>query len=164
MRFLAWSTRSGPAELDPGAQAVLRGHGGVRDAAIYLENPDLTAVLRTSFSALVVGFCENGVLRQYLPPHPPPLHWSVYSCPEAQLAEFTHQLDYLRSILTAPGAPVDELAAANLRLVRQARPFEPSFVLRAGRELARAAGGRLRPAERDSAPDRSVAWSRRSWG
>jgi hypothetical protein len=85
----------------------------------------------------VVGFCDDGVLRHYLPPYPPPLHWSVYACPESQLAEFTHQLDYLRSVLTAPGAPADELAAANLRLTRQARSFEPSFALRAGRELAR---------------------------
>jgi hypothetical protein len=132
---LVYAVRTGG--VDPGAQAVLRGHGGVRDAAIYRENPDLNAVLRTSFSALVVGFCDNGALRQYLPPHPAPLHWSVYECPDAQLAEFTHQLDYLRSILTASAAPIDELAAANLRLARQARPFEPTFALRAGRELAR---------------------------
>jgi hypothetical protein len=40
-------------------------------------------------------------------------------------------------VLAAPGAPVDELAAANLRMARSARAFEPSFALRAGRELAR---------------------------
>ena len=51
---------SGPAEvfglvsrvrtggLEPGAQAVMRGRSGVRDAAIYHENPDLEAVLRRS--------------------------------------------------------------------------------------------------------------------
>lgn len=132
---LVYAVRTGG--LDPGAQAVLRGRSGVRDGAIYQENPDLAAVLRTSFSALVVGFCDDGALRQYLPPHPPPLHWSVYECPEPRLAEFTHQLDYLRSVLAAPGAPADELAAAHLRLARQARSFEPSFALRAGRELAR---------------------------
>src|SRR3954465_4695196 len=64
--------------LDPGAQAVMRGRGEVRDQAIYRENPDLEAVLRTDFSAVIVGFSEGGELRQYLPPHPPALHWSVY--------------------------------------------------------------------------------------
>ena len=132
---LVYAVRTGG--LDPGAQAVLRGRSGVRDGAIYLENPDLAAVLRTSFSALVVGFCDNGALRQYLPPHPPPLHWSVYACPESQLAEFTHQLEHLHSVLSAPGAPADELVGAHLRLTREARSFEPDFALRAGRELAR---------------------------
>jgi hypothetical protein len=109
----------------------------VRDGAIYQENPDLAAVLRTNFSALVVGFCDDGVLRQHLPPHPPPLHWSVYACPASQLSEFTHQLEHLHSVLSATGAPADELVAAHLRLTREARSFEPNFALRAGRELAR---------------------------
>lgn len=123
--------------LEAGAQAVMRGRRGVRDEAIFQENPDLRAVLRTSFSALIVGFQEAGRIRQYLPPHPPRLHWSVYTCTTEQTAAFGEQLDYLQTVLGAADAPADELAAAQLRLARTARAAEVSFETRAGRELAR---------------------------
>ena len=123
--------------LEAGAQAVMRGRRGVRDEAIFQENPDLRAVLRTSFSALIVGFREAGRIRQYLPPYPPRLHWSVYACDADETAAFGEQLDYLQTVLGAADAPADELAAAHLRLARAARAFEPSFETRAGRELAR---------------------------
>src|SRR5436305_691724 len=80
--------------LEPGAQPVMRGRSGVRDEAIFHENPDLRAVLRTEFAALIVGFCEDGDVRQYLPAYPPPLHWSVQECEPADLATFSNQLDY----------------------------------------------------------------------
>jgi hypothetical protein len=132
---LVYRVRTGG--LEPGAQAVMRGRQGVRDEAIYRENPDLRAVLRTDFAALIVGFCEYGEVRQYLPSHPPALHWSVHPCCEADVAEFTARLDYFRAVLGVSEVPADELLAANLRLVRRARSTEPQFNLRAGRELAR---------------------------
>jgi hypothetical protein len=132
---LVFNVRTGG--LDPGAQAVMRGRVGVRDEAIYRENPDLRAVLRTEFAALIVGFCEDGQLRQYLPAQPPPLHWSVYECDQSEVEKFSNRLDYFRSVLAVSEVPADELLAANLRLVRKARPTDPDFSMRAGRELAR---------------------------
>lgn len=132
---LVYRVRTGG--LEPGAQAVMRGRSGVRDAAIYRENPDLEAVLRTDFAALIVGFCKDGEVRQYLPPHPPALHWSVYACAQPDVAAFTNQLDYFRAALAVSEVPADELLAANLRQVRKARPFDHDFNLRAGRDLAR---------------------------
>ena len=132
---LVYRVRTGG--LEPGAQAVMRGRNGVRDEAIYLENPDLRAVLRTDFAALIVGFCEDGEVRQYLPPHPPSLHWSVHECSQADVATFTNVLDYFRPVLAVSEVPADELLAANLRHVRKARPFDRDFHLKAGRELAR---------------------------
>jgi hypothetical protein len=123
--------------LEPGFQAVMRGRAGVRDGAIYQENPDLKAVLRTEFAALIVGFGQDGELRQYLPFHPPPLHWSVHECSRSEVVAFTNRFDYFRTVLALSEAPSDELLAANLRLVRRARPFDSDFDLRAGRELAR---------------------------
>jgi hypothetical protein len=123
--------------LEPGSQAVMRGRMGVRDEAIYRENPDLKAVLRTDFAALIVGFCQDGQLRQHLPMYPPPLHWSVRECNETEVVAFTNQFDYFRGVLALNDAPADELLAANLRLVRLARSFDADFNLRAGREVAR---------------------------
>jgi hypothetical protein len=132
---LVYRVRTGG--LEPGAHAVMRGRAGVRDDAIYHENPDLRAVLRTDFAAVIVGFAEHGHVRQYLPSYPPPLHWSVYECSPAAVAAFTNELDYLRALLSAPDVPSEELVAANLRLARQARTFDSDFCVRAGRELAR---------------------------
>jgi hypothetical protein len=123
--------------LEPGAQAVMRGRAEVRDEAIYRENPDLRAVLRTEFAALIVGFSEQGDPRHFLPPHPPALHWSVYECRDDESVAFTNRLDYFRTVLALPAGRSDELLAANIRLVARARVFEPGFTLRAGRELAR---------------------------
>lgn len=122
--------------LDPGGRPVLRGRDGMRDEAIYDQNPDLEQLLRTEFTSLIVGFAEAGRLRQYLPPAPPPLHWSVVTCADAEVSFLTERLDYFRTILAAPEVPADALLAANVRSTREARADDTGFLLRAGRELA----------------------------
>ena len=122
--------------LEPGGRAVLRGRDGMRDRAIFEQNPDLEHLLRTVFSALIVGFAEGSTLRTYLPPSPPPLHWSVVECEEQEVAALTTRLDYFRTILAANEAPVDALLAANVRQAGVAHLDEATFRLRAGRELA----------------------------
>lgn len=125
--------------LEPGSLAVMRGRSGVRDEAIFRENPDLLAVLRTEFAALIVGFRADGQIRQYLPPQPPPLHWSVYVCDDREVVELSSALDYFRTVLAAGEGPVDELLAAHVRQAAAARPSDEreAFRIRAGRELAR---------------------------
>jgi len=135
------------AGIDPGSRAIMRGHGDVRDERIYLENPDLPLVLRTTFRALVVGFAEHGSIHQFLPPRPPRLHYSVFTCPPQCIGYFTsHGLDYLQALLVAADLPVDELLAANLRYTANSLPDSEVFLQQAGRELAqllRADYGRL---------------------
>ena len=122
--------------VDPGGRPVMRGRDGMRDGAIYAENPDLEQVLRTEFAALAIGFDEGGVLRPYLPTRPPPLHWSVHECSTPETVRLTESLDYFRFVLTAPQVPADALLAANIRLARRARGGDAGFAVRAGRELA----------------------------
>jgi hypothetical protein len=122
--------------LEPGGRPVLRGRDGMRDRAIFEQNPDLEQLLRTEFSALIVGYQEGAALRTYLPPSPPPLHWTVVECDQAEIAKLTRRLDYFRTILAASDAPVDALLAANVRLAASARLDEADFRLKAGRELA----------------------------
>ena len=131
---LVYAIHSG--SLDPGGRPVLRGRDGVRDAAIYDQNPDLEHVLLTEFTALAVSHEDGGALQPYLPPQPPPLHWSVYECSGEEVAMLTDRLDYFQPVLAASQAPADALLAANIRLVRSARSDEPAFAIRAGRELA----------------------------
>lgn len=120
----------------PGANVSVRGSSGLRDEAIYRAYPDLPEVMRTRFAALTVGFTDHGAVRQYLPPQPPRLHFSAHVCDTAEVCAFTDQLGYLRTILTNQGIPADELAAAALRQARACRSSDPTFALRAGRQLA----------------------------
>jgi hypothetical protein len=123
--------------IEPGGRAVLRGRDGMRDKEIYTQNPDLEQLLMTEFSALILGYEERGALRLYLPPSPPPLHWSVVVCEPSTVARLADRLDYFRTILSASvQVPVDALLAANIRLAREARPNDPGFTIKAGRELA----------------------------
>jgi len=126
------STGSEPS----GATVTVRGRAGVHDQAIYDANPDLSEIMRTRLLALTVGFMDEGVIKQYLPPQPPPLHYSAYVCDADEVRTFTEQLGYLRTILTNLHVPADELAAASIRQARDSRPHDPNYALRAGRQLA----------------------------
>ena len=127
------------AGIDPGARAVMRGHGEVRDDLIYRENPDLPLVLRTTFRCAVVGFQAGGVVYQLLPPSPPRLHYSVCAASAEEVRRFTdgqNGLDYLRTLLSTPEVAADEMVAANIRLTGQLRAEPDAFIHLAGRELA----------------------------
>jgi hypothetical protein len=135
---LVYEIRTGSKE--PGGRAVVRGrtYSGreLFDEEIYFENPDLAEVLQTEFSALTVGFTEGDRLYQYLPPQPPPVHYSVYECNAGELARFSEACDYFRGILFAAHAPSDELLAAAIRAAARARPDGRDYLVHAGRELA----------------------------
>lgn len=126
--------------IDPSARPIMRGHDDVRDQQIYVENPDLPHVLRTTFRAVIVGFAvgANGEYNQYLPPRPPRLHFSVHTTSEAEVRGFTASgLLYLQTLLNAANMPTEEMVAANVRLVDQVvGDAAHRFTRQAGRELA----------------------------
>jgi hypothetical protein len=126
---------------EPGARAVVRGRTytgqELYDAEIYREHPDLAEVLQTEFSAITVGYTEGWQIYQYLPPHPPPVHYSVYECDTEELMRFSNSSDFFRSVLFASQVPGDELLAATLRQIARARGDDGLFYLvQAGREIA----------------------------
>lgn len=121
----------------PGGSAVVLGSGQVQDERIYQEHPELQEMMRTRLSALIVGFGQGEALHQYLPPHPPPLHYSVYACDDAQVAAFCREMGYFRTVLAAKTLPADELLAASVRLASAAADDGAGYRLRAGREVAR---------------------------
>ena len=135
---LVYEIRTGSKE--PGGRAVVRGRTytgrNLYDAEIYHEHPDLAEVLQTEFSALTVGFVAQGRTYQYLPPQPPPVHYSVYECDAAELMRFSESFDFLRGVLFAYQIPSDELLAATIRLAARAQPDSREYLVRAGREVA----------------------------
>ncbi len=136
---LIYDIRTGSKE--PGGRALVRGRTytgrELFDAEIYQEHPDLAEVLQTEFSALTVGFVDQNRMFQYLPSHPPPVHYSVYVCANAELEHFTETHDFFRTVLFAAHIPNDELLAAVIRQAARARgPQERDYLVRAGREVA----------------------------
>jgi hypothetical protein len=135
---LVYEIRTGSKE--PGGRAVMRGRTysgrNLYDAEIYHEHPDLAEVLQTEFAAITVGFCDGGRCFQYLPPHPPPVHYSVYPCSDGELADFSESGDFFRAVLFAAQIPSDELLAATIRAAARARADSREYLVRAGRELA----------------------------
>lgn len=139
---LVYEIRTGSKE--PGGRALVRGRTytgrELYDEEIYHEHPDLAEVLQTEFSAITVGFAEHASLRQYLPPQPPPVHYSVYACQSDELMRFNEATDYFRTVLFAYQIPSDELLAAAIRAAARARAVdgrdERAYLVRAGREIA----------------------------
>jgi hypothetical protein len=135
---LVYEIRTGSKE--PGGRAIVRGRTytgrDLYDAEIYHEHPDLAEVLQTEFSAITVGFIEDGRVYQYLPPHPPPVHYSVYQCDPAEVACFSQSCDFFRGVLFASNIPSDELLAALIRAAARARGDDRAYLVHAGREVA----------------------------
>ncbi|MBC8163236.1 MAG: hypothetical protein H7Z42_18665 [Roseiflexaceae bacterium] len=137
---LVYEIRTGSKE--PGGRASVRGRTytgrELYDEEIYAEHPDLAEVLQTEFSAITVGFLTGDQLYQYLPPQPPPVHYSVYPCDEAELLRFTEHSDFFRAVLFSFQVPGDEALAAVVRAAARARaPHDDrAYLVRAGREIA----------------------------
>ena len=87
------------------------------------EQPQIFAMLKTEFSAVIVGFQTASTtalqenIYQYLPPRPPQVHQAVHRCTTDEVLEFTEKLDFLRTLLQIQGAPNDSLLAAAIREV-----------------------------------------------
>jgi predicted hydrocarbon binding protein len=136
---LVYEIRTGSKE--PGGRAMVRGRTytgrELYDEEIYHEHPDLAEVLQTEFSAITVGYVEAGRMYHYLPPQPPPVHYSVYECAEEELCRFTGANDFFRTVLFAYQIPSDELLAAAVRAAARARGNDGrEYLVRAGRDIA----------------------------
>jgi hypothetical protein len=105
------------------------------------EQPQIFAMLKTEFRAAIVGFAQpsqtQGYSRayQYLPPRPPQIHQAVYRCEPETIVKFTEELDFLQTLLSVPGAPIESLAAAAIRAVYQLRKADRQWLVKAGRTL-----------------------------
>ena len=121
--------------IEAGRRPIARGREEVEEGDIFRSSPQLAKLLRTEFSALVVGHKEGQKLNHYLPPRPARIHSFVYACDVEEVEKFSQSFDFL-SILVAAKGQADELIAASLRHAAQAQPDPRRFLVRAGKELA----------------------------
>ena|GEM_PF-236583 len=123
--------------LDPSRRAVARAlPPSLVDAQIYDEYPELRDVLRTEFTARVVGFADSyGRIRHWLPPFPASLHYSVVKCAAEEVRAFSERHNYLASALEDPEKGI-ELVAAAIREGAAVREYDMAYLLAAGRSVA----------------------------
>lgn len=132
---VAFGTTTG---LDLGRQAIVRTRENIVDERVYHENPQLMDVLRTEFTALLVGYeTPNGHLYRHLPPQPPPLHYAVYAATPAETLRFSEDMRYLRLLLAPPEQmPGEQLLAAHIREIFQARGRDMVWLEQAAQHIA----------------------------
>jgi hypothetical protein len=115
---------------------------GMSLADLREEQPQIFAMLKTEFRAAIIGFEQpksnhsNGGVYQYLPPRPPQIHQAVYRCDADEIVRFSDEMDFLRTLLTINGAPIDSLTAAAVREVYKLRKADREWLIKAGRNLS----------------------------
>jgi HAS barrel domain len=110
---------------------------GLSLTELRTEQPQIFAMLKTEFKAIIVGFADSkGRYYQYLPPRPPQIHQSVHACSAAEIIAFSEQLDFLRPLLEVTGAPPEALTAATMREIYRMRNFDRAWLVSAGRNLS----------------------------
>jgi len=132
------------ASLEPGRRPIARGRDEASEEEVYRSSPQLLKLLRTEFSALVVGYRENEKLYRYLPPRPARIHGFVYQCSSDEVREFGQSFDFLNILInTHLPVAVEELVAASLRQMSEVYEDPHAFLVAAGKELAILFGGEL---------------------
>ncbi len=123
--------------LEPGRRPIARGKDEATEEAVYQSSPQLLKLLRSEFTAAVVGYKRGGEIFQYLPPHPARIHSFVYLCQPDEVKEFSRQSGFLNILVNATlPIPAEELIAAALRQMSQAQEDSRAFLVAAGKELA----------------------------
>jgi len=125
------------SSLEPGRRPIARGKDEATEEEIYRSSPQLLKLLRSEFSAVVVGHRQDNRIYHYLPPKPARIHAFAYLCHPEEVKEFSQSFGFLNILLcTHLAVPVDELIAASLRQMSQAHEDRHAFLVAAGKELA----------------------------
>jgi hypothetical protein len=123
--------------FEPGRRPTARGRDEATEEGVYRSSPQLLKLLKSEFSALVVGHRQDDQLLYYLPPKPARIHAFVYRALTEEVKEFSRSFDFL-DILVNARLPVsmEEITAASLRQLSQACEDRRDFLVAAGKELS----------------------------
>jgi hypothetical protein len=125
------------SSLEPGRKPIARGKDETTEEAVYKSSPQLLKLLRSEFTAVVVGHQDGERLRHYLPPSPARIHSFVYLCQADEVKAFSQSFGFLNILLDAgQEVSADEIIAATLRRMSLAYDDSHAFLITAGKELA----------------------------
>ncbi len=123
-----------------------RGGPDDADGAVYHHHPDLERTLKSQFSALVVGHTAGAdaalppgarrIIYTY-PDCPPRVHYKAYAASDSELCALTERPHYLRLLLQAPDAAVDEVIIHLLARAYRVREGDRTHLLRTTEFLGR---------------------------
>ncbi len=109
---------------------------GMSRDELRIEQPHIFSLLRTDVHAAIVGYEQNGIVYQHLPPHPPDVHDFVYAATAHEITELTKSFEFLRLLMHISSVPADELLAATIREAQQTTGRPESFLVAAGQALS----------------------------
>ncbi len=121
--------------IDPGRPLTPRGQPGDDRAAVLAQNPQIPALLHTTFEAVVAGHADARGVRHHLPDAPARMYARVRECDSDESARFFERFDFF-GLLLATGPLADEVMSACLRRAAALQPDPRAFLVRAGRGLA----------------------------
>jgi hypothetical protein len=123
--------------MEPGRKPIARGKDAATEEAVYESSPQLKKLLRSQFTAAVVGYKKDDKIHQYLPPQPAKIHAFVYLCQPEEVDEFSKSFSFLNILVnSAISVPTEEVIAASLRQMSRVRKDSRTFLVAAGKELA----------------------------
>ena len=133
------------ASMDPARHPIARGRDEESEGAVYRNNPQLSRLLSTEASSVVVGHRSSGEMVRRLPPLPARIHSFAHICTSGELRELSASLEFLPALLSSPWimAP-DDVTAAFLLHASAAHPAPREYLVEAGKELAAALSGDVR--------------------
>lgn len=123
--------------LDRTRPVMALGEDDETEDDLHARHPQLTQLLRTEFSAIVVGHRADGVISYVLPPRPALLHGFVRVVGREALRSFTQSLQFISNLVLSPLPSADHATAAFVRQALYAQDDVDEFQLAAGKELAR---------------------------
>lgn len=101
------------------------------------EQPQIFELLKTEFHVLTIAHSENERMRFSLPPLPPPIHSFVYECTKEEVEKLSSEDFFLRTIISSPHVPVDDLVISSLHYAKGVRESDRDYIVRMGKSLAR---------------------------
>jgi hypothetical protein len=123
--------------IEPGRKPIARGKDEATEEAVYKSSPQLSKLLKSQFTAVVVGHKKDGRIHQHLSPQPARIHGFVYLCPPEEVDEFSNSFTFLNILLNAVvPIPLEELISAALKQMGHVRKDSRAFLVAAGKELA----------------------------
>ncbi|MET0059503.1 hypothetical protein [Dehalococcoides mccartyi] len=126
------------SSIEPGRKPIARGQDAASEEDIYAQSPQLSKLLRSEFSCLILGYRGQGQICHCLPPRPAHIHSFAETCTPQETAEFSRSFGFLNILVNSElPVPADEVTAACLRQLAAAAPDKQVFLVKAGKELAR---------------------------
>jgi hypothetical protein len=124
--------------IEPGRRPIARGQNTMLEEDLYRDNPHLLQLLKSEFSAVVIGFKDSEeTIHYHLPPRPARLHGFVFMCSNEEVREFSASFNFLRILTNSTVRLGDELIGSTLRQMSMPQDEPKKYLLKAAKKLSR---------------------------